>query len=240
VNQRYVMGTFLTVSITGDDAALLVPIFLDEVQRLEALLSKYRPESDVSAISQAAGDHAVTVSEDAFQIIEEACRFAAQSGGAFDPTLEPQGYRHIRLDPIKRTAFLALKGMTLDLGAIGKGFALDKALARVHAAGTPESVMADFGGQLLFWHRDGFFAPETVLIEDPLTRTTAETIHVTSNCSISTSSNAERPGHLRNPLTGELAQKQGSVTVVARTGTEAEALSTAFFIEGRVGTYEFL
>ncbi len=127
--------------------------------------------------------------------------------------------------------------MTLNLGGIGKGFALDRALARVQTEGTPESVSADFGGQLLLWHMNGSFGPETVLVEDPVTRNTMETFQVTANCSISTSSNAERPGHLQNTLTGEQAPTHGSTTVIARSGTEAEALSTAFFVQRRFGIF---
>jgi len=240
MSRRYVMGTFLTVSIVGEDAARLPRIFMDEVQRLETILSIYRPESEVSRINREAGRRAVVVSGDAFRVIREALRFAAQSGGAFDPTMQPFGYRRVELDPQSRTVFLTQEAMKLDLGGIGKGFALDRALAAARSAATPESVSADFGGQLLFWHRSGSFGPETVLIEDPANGSAVETFQVASNCSISSSSNAERPGHLRNPLTGEPAGGNGSVTVVAPTGTQAEALSTAFFVQGRFGVHGFL
>jgi thiamine biosynthesis lipoprotein len=234
------MGTFLNVCITGTESASLAAIFLDEVQRLEGLLSKYQPESDVSRINRAAGDHAVSVSRDTFQVIETALHFAAQSEGAFDPTLEPFGYRFVRMDLLQRSIFLERAGMALDLGGIGKGFALDKALAKVKGMGTLESLSADFGGQLLFWHKNGSFAPETILIENTLTGAAADAFEVSSNCSISTSSNAERPGHLRHPLTGKSVQNNESVTVIASTGMEAEALSTTYFIAERFGVHDHL
>jgi FAD:protein FMN transferase len=237
MTQRYVMGTFLAVLITGEDYAELTRIFLDEVQHLEELLSIYRPDSEISQINRAAGHHAVAVSEDTLHVIQEALRFAAQSGGAFDPTVQPSGYRQVQLNRDARTIFLPLAGMMLDLGGIAKGFALDRALARVQEMGAPESVSADFGGQLLFWHKSGSFGPETIMIEDPIDRRPAGIFQVSANCSISTSSNAERPGHLRNPLTGEPVPENGSVTVIALTGTEAEALSTALFVKRRFGIH---
>ncbi len=239
MNTRYVMGTFLSVQIAGHDASKLTQIFFEEVQRLEELLSIYKPESEISKINHAAGIEAVCVSGDTYDVVEKAFAYAEISGGAFDPSLRPWGYRQILLDSEKRTIFLQNTGMTLDLGGIGKGFALDHALARVRRQGSPQSVSTNFGGQLLFWHASGSFGPEIIIIEDPVNRDAAETFQITSNCSISTSSNAERPRHLRDPRTGKPVEAHGSVTVVAPTGTEAEALSTAYFIEGHFGVYGF-
>lgn len=138
----------------------------------------------------------------------------------------------MRLDPPARSVLLAAPGMRLDLGGIGKGFALDKALARVREAGNPTSVSADFGGQLLFWQAGGFQAPETIIIENPGSRGAAAAFQMSANGSVSTSSNAERAGHLIDPRSGEPAQETASVTVLAPTATEAEAFSTALFVLG--------
>ena len=228
---RYVMGTFLNVRIKGNNTVHLTKIFYDEVQTLEDFLSIYKPGSEISQINQAAGIAPVVVSNDTFEIVQKAKHYAEVSSGAFDPTLQSKGFTHIITDPLKQTIYLEKPAMTLDLGGIGKGFALDKALAQVIRQGSPQSVAADFGGQLLFWHWRGSFGPETIVIEDPEQKgKVLSTFQINSNCSISTSSNAERPNHLRDPRTGEPAVGN-SITVVAPTGVEAEALSTALFVQ---------
>ena len=196
------------------------------------LLSLYKPDSEISRINQAAGAAPVAVSPETYSIVEKAIHYAEKSGGAFDPTLKPRGFRQIALDAADKTIFIQCPEMKLDLGGIGKGFALDQALARVQSEGSPESVSASFGGQLLFWHTNGAFGPEKILIEDEQNEGTPKSFQISSNCSISTSSNAERPGHLRDPRTGDEVARNDSVTVVASTGTEAEAWSTALFIQG--------
>jgi thiamine biosynthesis lipoprotein len=232
MNRRYVMGTFLSVRIAGDQPKRLQRVFLDEVQRLENLLSIYRPESEISRINRDAGTVPMRVSPETYEIVAEALRYAELSRGAFDPTLQPAGYRRLVLNVREGTVFLSLPGMKLDLGGIGKGFALDRALAKVRVAGDPESVTADFGGQLLFWHRMGSFGPETIVIEDPVSGGEAATFQIGSNGSVSTSSNAERPGHILDPRLGESARALAGVTIAAPTGTQAEALSTAVFVMG--------
>jgi thiamine biosynthesis lipoprotein len=224
------MGTILTVRIEGEDSGRMERLFADEVQRLEELLSIYRTSSEITRINRAAGIAPVRVSTETYTVIEEALHYAALSSGTFDPTAGSSAdYHKVLLNPDNRTVFLEAPGMRLDLGGIGKGFALDRALARVREAGAIESVSADFGGQLFFWHKDGSFAPETILIEDrqPFT------FQIDTNGSISTSSNAERPGHLLDPRSGRPAEGVDSVTVSAPTSTQAEALSTAVFIMGK-------
>ena len=198
---RYVMGTFLSVYIAGENSEELQRIFLGEVQRLEELLSLYRPESDISRINRAAGTAAVPVSSETFEVVEKSLYYAALSGGAFDPVAPAHlgDYRQVHLDAIARTVFLEAPGMRLDLGGIGKGFALDKALDRIREAGNPESVSADFGGQLLFWHCSGRLGPETIVLEDPRTRDAAVTFQMRSNGSVSTSSTCGASGPCDRP-----------------------------------------
>lgn len=140
--------------------------------------------------------------------------------------------RTLRLDP----------GVTLDLDGIAKGFALDRAATALRARGV-EDALLNFGGQLLaIGPPPGKPAREAIVLApagpgDPLLSVPLR------DASLSTSSNAERvrivdgkgAGHLLDPRTGELVPFDGSVSVLAPRGALADALSTAWAVEGPAG-----
>ena len=235
---RYVMGTLLHVETeaAGPDAAARArDLIFAEIQRLEGVLSRFRPDSEISRVNRAAGVAPANVGPEAYAAIAQALDFARASGGAFSPVA---GGDHlgVRLDPVARTIFLPASGTSLDLGGIGKGFALDRAMQRVLESGELERAFIDFGGQLLFWTRDGRPGPLKVAIEDPARPgAILADFEIRSNCSVSTSSQAERPGHLVDRRTGLPAERAASVTVAAPSAAEAEAWSTALFVAGGEG-----
>ena len=235
---RYAMGTLLRVETEASapgQAARTRDLIFAEVQRWEGLLSRFRPDSEVSSINKAAGLHPASVGSEAYAAIARSLEFAQASSGAFSP-IAGGDHRDVRLDPAARTVFLPAPGASLDLGAIGKGFALDRAMDRARESAELERVHIDFGGQLLFWRRDGFTDPLTVAIEDPARPgALLGDFRIDSNCSVSTSSQAERPGHLVDRRTGLTAKGLASATVAAPSATEAEAWSTALFVAGREG-----
>jgi thiamine biosynthesis lipoprotein len=235
---RFAMGTLLRVETEAsrpDAAARTRDLIFAEVQRLEALLSRFRPESEISSINKAAGVRPIGVGRETYAAIEQSLNFARASAGAFSPVAGGD-YREVVLDRAEPTVFLPIAGASLDLGGIGKGFALDRAMDLVRKSPELERARIDFGGQLLFWRRDGFMDCESVAIEDPAApgAILAE-FKIRENCSVSTSSQAERPGHLVDRRTGRTANGLTSATVAAPSATEAEAWSTALFVAGREG-----
>src|SRR5262249_49079106 len=139
---------------------------LDTVAALEARLSNWIPASELCRLNAAGGGR---VSGALFAVLDSARVFAAATGGAFDPTVEPLtlawdlrgegrvpsgaelaaargrvGWRHLSLDPER--SLVALSGARLDLGGIGKGFALDRAAAVLRAHGMAAASL-DAGGQ---------------------------------------------------------------------------------------------
>lgn len=236
---RWAMGTILNVQVRGDNPDRLTHArdsIMNEVQRLEELLSIYRPASEISRINRASGSAPIRVSPTTYAVIEQALHFARLSSGAFDPTAGHGAcadYRQVILDPDNQTVCLPVAGMRFDLGGIGKGFALDCAISRARQWPDIRQAIINFGGQLFFWAAEGSFDPVNVGIEDPKDQgRLLSVIEVRSNCSISTSSNAERRGHLIDPRSGRRAEGVESATVVAPTATEAEAWSTALFVSG--------
>ncbi len=150
-------------------------------------------------------------------------------------------WHRVRLQRRTRTIRFDRPDMGLDLGGIGKGQALDAALEVLQARGV-RSALLDFGGQLLAYGEgpdDGGFR---VGVAPPDARDGAAVVLRLKDASLSTSGNAERGvpaergggGHLLDPATGAPAGYPGSVTVMARKGADADALSTALFVMGPV------
>lgn len=151
---------------------------------------------------------------------------------------DPDG---VRYDPATRTLVLA-KGVTLDLDGIAKGFALDRAAAALRARGV-EDALLNFGGQLLALGPPAERPPREAIVASPSDPAVPVLSVPLRNASLSTSASSERlrtvagreAGHLLDPRTGTLVTLTGSVSVLASDGATADALSTAWAVEGPDG-----
>jgi thiamine biosynthesis lipoprotein len=141
------------------------------VAALDAALSDYRPESEINRLAKAPTGEPVPVSADLYAIFDTAGKLTEQTGGAFDLTAGPlirlwriskknaalptpdqiasakrrTGFRHLILDPDKRTITKTIDGMLFDAGGIAKGYAADAALALLKKDGFPRSLVAASG-----------------------------------------------------------------------------------------------
>jgi thiamine biosynthesis lipoprotein len=190
------MGTELRFSTLTDDeegASRAFDAAFAEVQRLEALMTTWRADSEVSQINAAAGDgKPVHVSDETLEVIEAAQRASALSGGAFDITfyamhgvwkfdqdLEAKlpdpaelkrrralvDYRQLIVDAKNKTVRLAKKGMGISLGGIAKGYAVDRAVAVLRKLGFKDAIVQAGGDLMCSGSRGG--APWTAGIRDP-------------------------------------------------------------------------
>ncbi|MEX0599935.1 MAG: FAD:protein FMN transferase, partial [Rhodothermales bacterium] len=140
---------------------------LREIERLEQMLSIFRPGSDVSRINARAAREPVRVNPTVFKWLEEAQRLHRQTGGAFDLTIAPlmqawgfyedggclpdaaelaaarrcTGMNLVELDTANRTVAFQREGMRLDFGAIGKGLAVDEAISILREAGVERAFL---------------------------------------------------------------------------------------------------
>jgi thiamine biosynthesis lipoprotein len=175
--QRQMMGTIIQMTSVGvpeDKAGPILDAALDEMQRLEGLLSEWKPNSDVSKVNDAAGKEPVHVGPELIDNVRVGLQVARWSDGAFDlswaalrglylfqpgqervPTdaelkekLPLVNYRDILLDEKNQTVFLKRKGMQLGLGGIAKGYALEKAANILKERGIV-NYMIFGGGQVL-------------------------------------------------------------------------------------------
>lgn len=217
---RFLMGTLLEATLEDASDASALDAAFGEVARLEALLSTYVKESEVSLLNAAAGSPAQPVSKDLWLVLEASSRAWAASGGLFDPTYSSspsaRGFGRLSLDSGRRKAFLPL-GARLDFGGIGKGYALDAAAAVLRARGVRRALL-NFGGQVYALGRWTVETPAgTLALEDE---------------SAATSGDSERPGHIVDAVTGSPRPGPATATVILASAAEADAWSKPLYLGG--------
>ena len=262
------MGSQLTLSAWGTDEAKAIETFervFTEFDRLENLLSVWKDGSDVVRMNRNAGVTPVAVSDDTITVLREAAEGSVLTRGKFDITfgalsdiwrfdhdqdnivpdrqlietrLTRIDYRAVQVDGTARTAFISRPNMRVHLGGIGKGYAVDRAVALLRQGGFAD-FMIQSGGDLYVAGRNGG-APWKLAIADP--RGTHEPFATlqTTNGTFSTSGDYERffmkdgkrYHHLLDPDFGEPAGGCRSVTIVTSRAVIADVLSTGVFILG--------
>lgn len=168
------MGTPVEVTVSQAEPARAneaVETAFREVERVDVLMSHYRPDSEVSRITRYAGQKEIHVSPQTLAVIDRALEFSRVSAGAFDVTIGPAfrtwnfrdgkipddltrkeslkrvDYRKVLVDRGKSSVFLQDRGMELDLGAIAKGYAVDLACAALLKRGI-ENFLVKAGGEI--------------------------------------------------------------------------------------------
>jgi thiamine biosynthesis lipoprotein len=260
------MGTLFRIKLYAVDALQAKSAFraaFNRVRELDAILSDYKPDSELNGISR----NPLRISEDLFRVLAASQKLSEKTGGAFDVTLGPVirlwrearknnrlpdnealreagsrcGYRKLHLDVANRTATLDQAGMQLDVGGIAKGYAADEALAVLKQLGIRNALVAA-SGDLAFgdpppgqrgW-RIGVGSFDRVL--------------ELSNAAVSTSGDAEqhldadgkRYSHIVDPGTRMGLTSGITVTVVAPRGIDADGISTAVSVLGAERGIEFV
>ena len=265
-DNRLLMGTFWQVSSPNKQASAIV---FSEASRIEQLLSKYIPSSEISQLNRSGK---LKVSADTFYIIKKSLEFCRLTQGAFDISVAPLvdlwgftnqkfqvpsddkirvvlrliGSNNIILHEKDNVVEFKIPGMQIDLGAIAKGFALDCAVKKLKENNI-NSCLINAGGQV-YALGDKFGQSWKIAIQGTRKSEIAGTLKL-KNKSASTSGNYEqfflknglRYCHIIDPRTGYPAQTQiTSVTVVADQGLIADALSTSLFILGKKDAQEVL
>ena len=264
---RYVMGTWCDLVIFDPDPAPdVVESAFREIARLDEVLSSWSTESEVSRLNASAGRGPQPVSIDLANVAEESSAMCTSTGGAFDPSVAPllqawgfytespglpapaigrEAASHVGCDRVtvrRNSSTIALAdGAALDFGGIGKGYAVDRALAILRARGVTRAKI-DFGSSSLGYLGD-IDGGWPIVIPDPRDRDDPLlTLRISGGAAVSTSSQRERSfehdgrryGHIFDPRLGRPVVESSllSVTVIAARGSTADALSTALFVMG--------
>ncbi len=249
------MGTVVTIQVVRDGEGVeeAVERAFDWFQEVEERCTRFRPDSELVKLGSQVG-RAVAPSPLLFEALQFALLVAEECGGAFDPTVgrrmeslgfdreyatgqvvrtgtdgkNPPSYRDVVVDPKKRTVRLN-RPLTLDLGAIAKGFAVDLASRELMQF---RDFCVDAGGDLYLGGLNPKGEPWAVGIRHPrIEGAIFDTIRV-SNSAVCTSGDYERPGHVVDPQNPESKSAVCSVSVVAPNAMLADGLATAAMVMG--------
>lgn len=262
--EQAIMGTSVEVELWSDSklqAEQLIESVMREMQRIDASMSPYRASSELSQLNVAAAKQSVQVSKELFEIVARSLYFSELSDGAFDVTFASVGHRydyrqkikpsdteirqtislidyhHLKLDPAAHTIHYALPGVTIDLGGIAKGYAVDRGYSLLKNAGIRHAIVTAGGDSRILGNRHGRLW--MVGIKNP--RGEGHVIKLpVENMAVSTSGDYERYfeadgvryHHILNPKTGTSAKGIRSVTILGEDAITTDALSTTVFVMG--------
>jgi thiamine biosynthesis lipoprotein len=235
---------------------------MDEMRHIDATMSPYKPDSELSRINREAAHEPVQISQEMVDILAKSIEFSKLSDGAFDITFSSVGYlydyrkhtkptdaeiakalpaisyRHLQLDAQKRTIRYDREGVRIDLGGIAKGWAVDRSIEILKARGITNAMVMAGGDSRLLGDKRG--RPWNVGIRNPFKRGEVIAVLPLQDTAMSTSGDYERYfdeggvryHHIIDPKTGKSASKVHSVTVLATTATTTEGLTKSIFVKG--------
>ncbi|MBA3547290.1 MAG: FAD:protein FMN transferase [Nannocystis sp.] len=264
------MGTRVSINLwigehTAAQAGAAIEAAFAEIERIEQIMSEWRPDSELSQLNDNAGGPLKPLSPELFEILQRSKLVAEATGGAFDPTFyavgqlwhfEPGarppapetiaeklalvGWRDIELDPNTGAGRLARPGMKVGLGAIAKGYAVDRASQVLLQHGFGHHIVEGGGDTYVSGSKGG--TPWKVGIQRPDRPGSLAAIPATDRAIVTSGGyqrfieiDGKRYAHILDPRTGwpldEAASAQ-SVTLVAANATDADAYATAVAVMG--------
>lgn len=264
------MGSRFDLSIVAKDSTegeKYIEIAIDEITRIEKLISSWDDNSLTSEINGNAGIKPVEVNRELFDLIERSISISDLTDGAFDisyasmdriwkfdgsmtkmpskekieASVEKVGYENIILDKANSTVFLKSKGMKIGFGAIGKGYAADKAKQLLISKGVSAGII-NASGDMNTWGKQPNGEDWTVAITNPMNKNKSFALLPLKQGAVVTSGDYEkfvifddiRYAHIINPKTGYPTKGIISVTVFSPSAELADALATSIFVMGKV------
>ena len=239
----------------------------EEARRLDGLLSNYKPESAWSQVNQSAAERPVEVPQELFDLLAACVVYSRKSDGAFDITVGPLmkvwgfykgtghlaskgevkkalasvGYKGLILDAKAHTVRFAKKGMEIDPGGIGKGYAVDRMVEILKEHQIKIGLISASGSSIYAMGAPPGQRGWKVSVRDP--RDESKTVQdiILKDESMSTSGSYEKffeadgkiYAHIMDPRTGFPAQGMLSVSIVTPRTIDSEAWCKPFFINGR-------
>tara|TARA_B110000285_G_scaffold133060_1_gene149296 strand:- start:413 stop:1375 length:963 start_codon:yes stop_codon:yes gene_type:complete len=262
------MGSSFEITVVAEDedfAKESLAIAKKEIIRIEDLISSWDQKSETSRINRNAGIAAVEVSKELFDLIFRAQQISKLSSGAFDLTFaaidklwnfdgkesempNPDtlkasvfniGYQLIELDEESLTVFLPKKGMKIGFGAIGKGYAADRAKQLLVERGVLGGII-NASGDMNTWGTKPDGSSWTIGIVNPMNNKKVFSWFSLEHNAVVTSGdyekftqiNGRRYSHIIDPRTGIPSQGIVSCTVFAGKAELADAIATAIFVMG--------
>ena len=268
-----IMGTTIHTEVWHQDRALaeqMADEVLQLMQQVNATMSPYLQDSELSRINREAALRPVTVSPELVGIIADSLEYSHLTQGAFDITYASVGYlydyrnavrpnsrqieaslpginfSHIQLNTQANTVAFAVPGVRIDLGGIAKGYAVDLAIERARELGIQHILVSAGGDTRILGDRNG--RPWVIGVRHPVDRERVIAKIPLVNEAISTSGDYERYfdedgvryHHIIDPKTGDSARLVHSVTIIGPVAIDTDAFSTSVFVMGPKAGLELL
>ncbi|MCF6366508.1 MAG: FAD:protein FMN transferase [Bacteroidales bacterium] len=262
------MGCRFDITVVAENPVLgneYISSAINEISRIEKIISSWDSTSETSKINKYAGIKPVKVSSELFDLIERSLIISKLTDGAFDisyasmdriwkfdglmkqfpskteinNSVSKVGFENIIINKKEQTVYLRLKGMKIGFGAIGKGYAADKAKKLLISKGVNAGII-NASGDMNTWGKQPGGNDWTIAITNPLNKEKAFAVLPISNRAVVTSGdyekfvmfNGKRYSHIIDPKTGYPATGIISVSVFAPSAELADALATSIFVTG--------
>ncbi len=243
-----------------------IKMAIAEIDRIEKLISSWDPNSETSKINNAAGKNPVTISKELFDLIDRCLKISKLTDGAFDisyasmdriwkfdgsmktmpskeaikESVSKVGFQNIILDKQNNSVFLKLPGMKIGFGAIGKGYAADKAKELLRKNNVPSGII-NASGDMNTWGKQPDGSDWKVALTNPMDKNKGFGLLPVVDKAVVTSGNYEKQvvfngttySHIIDPRTGYPSTGILSVTVFAPKAELADALATSVFVMGK-------
>ncbi len=260
-----IMGTRIGVELWDDDVAhgeSSIDAVIAEMKRIDATMSTYKSDSELSRLNARAAQRPVVVSAELFGLLTTSMEYSRLTNGAFDVTYASVGfmydfrarqrpseaqikqalpevnYKHVVLNAAKRSVRYQRAGMRIDLGGIAKGYAVDRGIDILKQRGIQHALVSAGGDSRVMGDRFG--KPWVIGIRHPDRKDEIITRLPLVDTAISTSGDYERYfdengvryHHIIDPRTGHSASLVRSATVLADTALRTDGLSKTAFVLG--------
>nr|WP_313790108.1 FAD:protein FMN transferase [Allomuricauda lutimaris] len=263
------MGTRFEITVVAPNEEIgyiNIDEAVSEIERIEKIISSWNKDSETSLVNKNAGIKPVKVSRELFNLIERSIKISEITDGAFDITyasmdeiwrfdgtmdkvpseesirksVSKVGYKKIQLDHDNQTVFLPEKGMCIGFGAIGKGYAADRAKDLLVSKDVKGGII-NASGDLTTWGTKVTGEKWLVGIANPLSKDKVFSWLPIIESSVATSGNyekyiildGEKYSHIIDPRTGYPTRGINSVSIFAKQAELCDAMATAVFIMGR-------
>lgn len=237
------MGDHFEISVVTNDAIWAnqrIESAINEINRVEKLLSTFGDESIINEINRNAGNQPVKVNPEVYHLIDRSLQISELTYGTFDisyytndgnSAVTCAGYKNVVLDTKKTTVFLTDKNMRIGFGANSRGYAADRAKYIMQIEGVANGVI-NAGGDLLTWGLQPNLEPWTIATADETQSFQPYAGLVISNMAFATSVNTERYASLSKknnpnmPSTGFVVSDIKSVSIVSPRAEFADAMAS--------------
>jgi thiamine biosynthesis lipoprotein len=263
--KKYIMGTVFEIAAydhSPEHASKAIEKAFQEIVRIDDLFSNYKPDSALGNLNRSAHFHTEKVPPDLYRVIEQSMQFSRLSDAKFDISVAPLvdlwkaalrgdgtptpaqqeevrgcvGYEKIELTPPDQISFRS-PCLQLDLGAIGKGYAVDRAAEVLRSLGIRDALINAGGSTILAMGSPPNQTAWLVHLRDPSNKIDPQVMLKDESVSTSEQTAAtllgnDSAGHIIDPGTGMALKTIFAVSAVSKTATVSDGLSTTLLLLG--------